>query len=124
MRVGDDNEELVAEPHGVERAELLGPLVERELGVVGQEGQRAYERPCQPRTYCNGFNGLLTNNGEADRASRKVAESLDLHLAEDMEKSIDQRDNARERSESAEFVDGSRHVESASKSVCKRRLVR
>ena len=27
LRVGNDDEELVAEPHGVKRAELLGPFV-------------------------------------------------------------------------------------------------
>ena len=42
LRVGDDAEELVTEPHRIERAEFLGPFVERQLSVVGQEGERAY----------------------------------------------------------------------------------
>ena len=41
LRVGDDAEELVTEPHRVERAELLCPFVEHELRVVAQEGEGA-----------------------------------------------------------------------------------
>ena len=46
-RVGDDDEELVAEPERVERAELLVPVVEHELGVVCQERERAWSVRCQ-----------------------------------------------------------------------------
>ena len=42
-RVGDDDEELVAEPKRIERSELLVPMVEHELGVARQERERAWE---------------------------------------------------------------------------------
>ena len=45
-RVGDDNKELVAESERVERAKRLVPVVEHELGVVGQEGERAWSFGC------------------------------------------------------------------------------
>lgn len=40
--VGDDDEELVAEPERVEGAEFLVPVVEGELGVVRQEGEGSF----------------------------------------------------------------------------------
>ena len=41
-RIRDDHEQLVAQPQRVQRAELLVRVVEHELGVVGQEGERAW----------------------------------------------------------------------------------
>lgn len=41
LRVGDNTEELVAEPHGVERAELFSPLVESHFRVASQERESA-----------------------------------------------------------------------------------
>ena len=42
--VGYDDEQLIAEPDGVDTAKRLGPLVEYNLGIVGQRIEGTYHR--------------------------------------------------------------------------------